>query len=256
MNKKINILGMKINITNMENVIQCVNSIITSKNKSGYMCVANVHTVITGRKNKDFMMVNNKAKLSIPDGTPLVWFSKIKGHKSVNRTAGPDLMTEIFKRSNICNGTQIKHYFYGSTNENLKMLKSELIKKYPDLHIVGMYSPPFRNLSEEEQQEIIDKINRLAPDIVWVGLGAPKQEIWMSDVHNKLSNSLLIGVGAAFNFHSGLVKRAPLFMQQCGLEWLYRLLQEPKRLFKRYLTTNILFFYFLIKDELLMRKKY
>lgn len=146
-------------------------------------------------------------------------------------------MQKIFESSD-SNG--YRHYFYGSTEETLKKLRDKLQEKYPNINIVGMYSPPFRTLTEEEDNEIIKNINNTEADIVWVGLGAPKQEIWMNNHKNKIKG-LMIGVGAGFDYHAGNIKRAPKWMQKCSLEWLYRLLQDPKRLFKRYFRTNTKF---------------
>ena len=149
-------------------------------------------------------------------------------------------MPELFKMSEEMG---YKHFFYGSTERTLELLKDNLQQKYPKLQIVGMYAPPFRQLTDKEDEEVIQRINEEKPDFLWVGLGAPKQEVWMASHKNKIS-AVMIGVGAGFDFHAGVVKRAPVWMQRSGLEWLYRLFQDPKRLWKRYVVTNSKFIWY------------
>ncbi len=244
---KINILGSKINVTNIKDLGDKVEKLILSK-KTHYICVSNVHTIITGVKDERFKKITNNASLAVPDGMPLVWIGKHRGYKDMEKCSGPDIMTHLFKLSEEKGYT---NYFYGGTEDNIKILGNELHAKYPKLKILGMYSPPFRELTKEEDDNIIKKINELKPNILWIGLGAPKQEVWMYQHFEKLSGSVIFGVGAAFNFHSGTLKRAPIWMQKTGLEWLYRLFKEPKRLWKRYLITNSLFIFYLF----FLRKK-
>ena len=160
-----------------------------------------------------------------------------KGFADAARVTGPDLMRELLKES----GTKhYRHYFYGSTQETLDILREKITEKYPGAVIAGMYSPPFRSLTADEDAEIVEKINAAKPDFVWVGLGAPKQERWMAAHENRVQ-ALMLGVGAAFDYEAGNIRRAPAWMQRCNLEWLYRLMQDPKRLFKRYFVTNTKF---------------
>lgn len=243
--EKIDILGSKINVITMQEVINKTEELIKNNN-SYYVCVANVHTVVTGKQDMNFNKITNEAAMAVPDGMPLRWVGKHRGYEKMERCSGPDLMIELFK---VSEKKGYSHYFYGGTEETLRLLEQKLKEKYPKLNIVGMYSPPFRELTEEEDRKIVDEINNLNPDIIWVGLGAPKQEIWMYEHLNKISCSIMFGVGAAFNFHAGLIKRAPKWMQKTGLEWLYRLLKEPRRLWKRYLSTNLLFIWYLLKNK-------
>ena len=199
--------------------------------------MSNVHTTVMAFDNKDYLNVQNNSILSIPDGGPLSSVGRKRGYIEMQRTTGPDLLDEILK---ISAEKKYKHYFYGSTNETLDKLQNEIKKKYGDVYIVGKYSPPFRTLTKEEDLQIVDNINKANPDFVWVGLGAPKQENWMYEHQNKV-NALMIGVGAAFDYLAGNIKRAPMWMQKLNLEWLYRLMQDPVRLFSRYLYTNIKF---------------
>lgn len=183
--------------------------------------------------------------MALPDGKPLSVVAKKRGYVDAERVTGPDLMGEIFS---ISAKYGYKHFFYGSTENTLQMLKSELEKKYSGIQIVGMYSPPFRDLSEEEDRFVVDRINAAQADFVWVGLGAPKQEVWMWKHKDKI-NGLMIGVGAGFDYYARNIKRAPRWMQKLSLEWLYRLLQDPKRLFKRYLITNTKFLWLIGKQK-------
>ena len=187
--------------------------------------------------NKNYLNVQNNSILSIPDGGPLSSLGRKKGYKEMQRTTGPDLLDEILK---ISVEKKYRHYFYGSTEDTLKKMQYKIKEKYGDVYIVGMYSPPFRNLTAEEDAQIIKDINNVNPDFVWVGLGAPKQENWMYE-HKNIITALMVGAGAAFDYLAGNISRAPKWMQKLNLEWLYRLLQDPIRLFSRYLYTNTKF---------------
>jgi N-acetylglucosaminyldiphosphoundecaprenol N-acetyl-beta-D-mannosaminyltransferase len=215
------------------------------KIKGDYICVSNVHTTVMSYEDENYKAIQNGGFMALPDGKPLSIISKKRGFKEAERVTGPDLMEEIFK---ISEENEYRHYFYGSTQETLDTLKRELNKKYPKLNIVGMHSPPFRKLTEEEGKEIVENINKAKPDFIWVGLGAPKQEIWMHEHENKV-NGLMIGVGAGFDYHAGNISRAPKWMQNMSLEWLYRLLQDPKRLMSRYINTNLKFIYYIIRRK-------
>ena len=243
------ILGVNIAVTNIDEILKFLSE--NMKEVSGnYICVSNVHTTVLSYEDSDYKKVQNNALLRLPDGAPLSSVARKKGFSEAKRVTGPDLMQKIFESSD---SNDYRHYFYGSTEETLKKLRDKLQEKYPNINIVGMYSPPFRTLTEEEDNEIIKNINNTEADIVWVGLGAPKQEIWMNNHKNKIKG-LMIGVGAGFDYHAGNIKRAPKWMQKCSLEWLYRLLQDPKRLFKRYFRTTTKFIK-LVHKELKNEKK-
>lgn len=236
-----NILGVNINVTTMQDTIAIIEREI-NKLKGEYICISNVHTTIISYEDKKYSSIQNNAFMRLPDGKPLSIVSRIRGFNKCERVTGPELMEEIFKISEKRGYT---HYLYGSTEETLRLLKENLNKRYPKLNIIGVYSPPFRKLTEDEDREIINRINKSKADFLWVGLGAPKQEIWMSNHKNKV-NSLMIGVGAGFDYHAGTISRAPIWMQKLSLEWFYRLIQDPKRLWKRYLITNSKFIYLLM----------
>lgn len=237
-----NIMGVNIAAINIEWLKQYLKENLQDL-KGDYICVSNVHTTVTSYEDENYRNIQNNALMAIPDGGPLSSIGRKRGFSSMDRTAGPSLMEEIFKDKGYT------HYFYGSTEETLELLEKKLKEKYSGIKIVGMYSPPFRKLTKEEDEKVIEKINNFNPDFVWIGLGAPKQEIWMAEHQGKV-NGLMIGVGAGFDYFAGNIKRAPLWMQKSNLEWLYRLIQDPKRLFKRYFVTNTKFIWHaVIKGE-------
>lgn len=231
-----NILGVDIAAIDMEWLLAYLNNNIKAL-AGDYICVSNVHTTVTAYEEEAYRKVQNGAIMAIPDGGPLSSVGQKRGFKNMKRTTGPSLMGEIFK---ISASKGYRHYFYGSTNETLEKLYSVLMETYPGIQIAGMYSPPFRPMIEEEDKAIVERINETNPDFVWVGLGAPKQEKWMA-VHQGKINGLMVGVGAGFDYHAGNIDRAPEWMQKSNLEWVYRLLQDPKRLFGRYWHTNTKF---------------
>ncbi len=229
----VNILGVEIAAIDMEWLLAFTKKHIKDL-KGDYVCVSNVHTTVTAFEDPEYRKIQNGGILAIPDGGPLSSVGRKRGAKNMSRTTGPSYMEEILK---ISEEKGYSHFFYGSTEETLQKLQERLKKEYPRLTIAGLYSPPFRQLAEEEDREILGKINETHPDFVWVGLGAPKQERWMA-THQGRIQGLMVGVGAAFDYYAGNIKRAPKWMQKANLEWLYRLLQDPKRLFTRYLVTN------------------
>ena len=231
-----NILGVNIAAINMEWLLDYTQKNIKQLSRN-YMCVSNVHTTITAYDDPEYLEVQNGGIMAIPDGGPLSTLGRKRGFDNMRRTTGPSYMEEIFKIS-VQKG--YRHFFYGSTEETLNKMKQELKDKYPGLQIVGMYSPPFRELTEQEDKEVINMITEKVPDFVWVGLGAPKQEKWMNKHKGKIEG-FMIGVGAGFDYFAGNISRAPQWMQKLNLEWLYRMVQDPKRLLRRYLYTNTKF---------------
>lgn len=199
-----------------------------------YLCVSNVHTTVTAYEDEEYRRIQNGGIMAIPDGGPLSALGRRRGFSDMQRTTGPSYMKRILEMSSQYGW---RHYFYGSTPETLEKLKEVLDREYSGVEVAGMCSPPFRPLTAEEDADMTQQINQASPDFVWVGLGAPKQEVWMAE-HQGRMLGLMVGVGAAFDYLAGNIKRAPEWMQKCNLEWLYRMLQDPKRLFKRYLVTN------------------
>lgn len=239
------ILGTKINITDMEKTVSYIEQHLDEL-KGHYICVSNVHTTVTAYRDGEYREVQNNAAMNIPDGKPLSIVQRHTGFKEAGRVPGPDLMPEIFRLSE---KKGYRHYFYGSRQETLDALKVKLAEEYPKMNVVGMYSPPFRPMTEEEDEEAIRNINECNPDFIWIGLGAPKQEKWMA-AHDGRVCGVMLGVGAGFDFHAGTIKRAPLWMQEFCMEWLFRIGQDPKRLFPRYLDTNFSFVFYLFREWL------
>ena len=232
----VNIMGVNIAAINMDWLLDFTHKNIHKLN-GDYLCASNVHTTVMAFENDDYCKVQNNAILAIPDGGPLCSIGKKRGFPDMSRTDGPGYMDNILK---VSDKYAYRHFFYGSTPETLQRLLNNIEKKYPTINIVGQYSPPFRELSDEEDIHITKLINDSHPDFVWIGLGAPKQEFWMYQHQGKIEG-FMVGVGAAFDFFANNKKRAPQWMQKHNLEWFYRLIQEPKRLFKRYFYTNIKF---------------
>ena len=231
-----NIMGVSIAAINMEWLVDYINKNIGVLS-GDYICVSNVHTTVTAYEDEEYRKIQNGGIMAIPDGGPLSSVGQRRGFKNMKRTTGPSLMGKIFE---ISAEKGYRHYFYGSTAETLDKLYTALTEDYPGIQIAGMYSPPFRPMNDDEDKEITERINETNPDFVWVGLGAPKQEIWMAQ-HQGQVNGLMIGVGAGFDYYAGNIERAPEWMQNSNLEWFYRLIQDPKRLFHRYWHTNIKF---------------
>ena len=232
----VDILGVHIAAINMPWLVDFTREHVHELS-GDYICVSNVHTTVTSGEDATYRNIQNGGIMAIPDGGPLSSVGRKRGALNMERTTGPSYMGEIMK---ISAEHGYSHYFYGSTQETLDKLRVNLMRDYPGIQIAGMYSPPFRPLSDEEDLKIVEEINAAEPDFIWVGLGAPKQEKWMAN-HQGRVKGLMVGVGAAFDYYAENIKRAPEWMQKANLEWLYRLLQDPKRLFKRYLVTNTKF---------------
>ena len=230
------ILKTNINVTNMSDTIKYIGEHLDDL-RGKYICVSNVHTTVMSYENEEYRKIQNSAAMALPDGAPLSSYSRRKGYKQAQRVTGPDLMLELFA---ISKEKGYRHYFYGATEETLQSMREVLERDYPGIEIAGMYAPPFRALTPQEDAQIVGKINESRPDFIWIGLGAPKQEEWMYQHMGQLQG-VLIGVGAGFDYLAGYIKRAPQWMQRMSLEWLYRLLQDPKRLWRRYFTSNVKF---------------
>lgn len=205
--------------------------------ESRYVTICNAHVVVTASRDDAYRQVIDFADMATPDGAPVAWMLRRISFAGQPRISGPDLMWTLCE---LCAGEGLPIFFYGSTEETLFALNKRLREAFPSLRVAGMESPPFRKLSAEEDAASVKRINASGAGIVFVGLGCPKQERWMAEHRGKV-NAVMIGVGAAFDFHAGTVKRAPKWMQDAGLEWLHRLASEPRRLWKRYLVTNTLF---------------
>ena len=229
------VMGVRIAAIDMPSLVRFVTTAAETKN--GYLCAANVHNTVLAFENSEYRDILNGSLLTFPDGGPLASRGRKRGFPQTRRTAGPDLMNEILT---ISPARGWRHFFYGSTPETLDKMRKNIEGSLPDIQIAGMISPPFRELTPEEDEAFVRRINAAEPDFIWAGLGAPKQERWMAEHQGKV-RGLMLGVGAAFDFLAGNVKRAPLWMRMNNLEWAYRLAQEPRRLFGRYFRTNLKF---------------
>ncbi len=248
--EKVDILGVNVSAINMSMALEMIENWIKQR-EPHYICVTTVHGIMESQRNENLRRIHNQAGLVTPDGMPLVWLSRFYGFKHVERVYGPDLMLAVCERS-VAMGW--KHFFYGGANGVPEQLSNKLQKRFPGLKVVGTYSPPFRPLTPEEDEEVIQMINNANPDIVWVGLSTPKQELWMAEHVGRLTAPVLIGVGAAFDFLSGRKPQAPRWIQRSGFEWLFRLLTEPRRLWKRYLINNPLFVFLVLLQIIGIRK--
>lgn len=230
------VLGVGINAVNWPQALGLIAAWSANK-ESRYICISNVHSVVTTTQDAEFKQVVDGADMVTPDGAPVAWMLRKQGFSDQQRINGPDLMWKYCAEAAL-RGESI--YLYGGEPRTLESLLQRLRNAFPGLPVAGAFSPPFRAASAEEDEADVARINRSGAGTVWVSLGCPKQEKWMAD-HRGRVNAVMIGVGAAFDYHAGTIRRAPLWMQQRGLEWLYRLLSEPRRLWKRYLVSNALF---------------
>ncbi len=208
-----------------------------AEHQSRYVTLCNVHSVVTGSQSAKFAAVINGADMALPDGAPVAWSLRKEGFAQQERISGPDLMLRVLAEAER-RGQSV--FFYGSVDDTLAKLRGRMMAKFPKLKIAGMASPPFRKLTDQENADYAAKINQSGAQVVFVGLGCPKQEVWMAE-HRGTIKAVMVGVGAAFDYHAGTLRRAPLWMQQRGLEWLYRFVCEPRRLARRYLETNSIF---------------
>ena len=247
---RFNIINVNVSITSLLDIVQVTAGWLRT-NRKAYITVTGVHGIIESYFDEKVRKAHNEACMSVPDGMPLVWIGKLKGHKEIERCYGPDLMLAVMKDS-VEKG--YKHFFYGGAEGVAQQLKAVMEEKYPGVNIAGTYTPPFRPLNDYEEKELKNIVSELKPDIFWVGLSTPKQELFMHEYINKIDAKLMIGVGAAFDFHTGRVKQAPKWIQKIVMEWFFRLCMEPRRLWKRYLRNNPLFIILVIMQFLGLKK--
>ncbi|HEV2386557.1 MAG TPA: WecB/TagA/CpsF family glycosyltransferase [Candidatus Acidoferrales bacterium] len=240
-------LGVRVDAVQIPDVILRIEQWIEKRAGCRYIVLAGMHNVIRAHNDPAFRQFINAAALSVPDGMPLVWLGRLRGEKLRRRVYGPELM-EAFCEQTASKG--YRHFFYGGAPGVPERVADRLSRRFPGLVVVGICSPPFRHLTPEEDEEIVATINRAAPDVLWVGLGTPKQEFWMHSHQHRLRVPVLAGVGAAFDFHAGVKRQAPAWMREHGFEWLFRLLQEPRRLWRRYLVYGPQFVYYVCREAL------
>ena len=243
MNSSVKILGNKIDcFSSYRELYDAIIQNYTSGNiRKGYITVNNVHTLMEGYWNSSYQAIINEAYLSIPDGKPLEVVGKLKGNKKISRLFGPTVMEKFIDWGR---KDGVSHYFFGSSEATLLKLKNAIESKYPGTEIAGMLSPPYKPVEHWDNDDFIHSINVAKADFIWIGLGAPKQECWMHANHHKIDQGVLFGIGAGFDYLAGNTSHAPEWMKKFALEWLYRLIQEPRRLWKRYLKTIPQFMFF------------
>jgi len=231
---RVDILGVEISAVTMETAQATIKAWVNDR-ESHYVCVTGVHGVMESVRDPGLRQIHNESGLTVPDGMPMVWSAHWAGATDVERVSGPDLMLRLADMAAVEGWTS---YFYGGAEGVADTLSERLETDFPGFRAVGAHSPPFREPTSDEDEATVAMINAARPDLVWVGLGTPKQERWMASHVDRLHAPVLLGVGAAFDFNSGLLPRAPVWMQKAGLEWLHRLRTEPRRLWKRYLRNN------------------
>jgi N-acetylglucosaminyldiphosphoundecaprenol N-acetyl-beta-D-mannosaminyltransferase len=245
-----NVLGIGVSPINMAVALTTIREWIEGRQRR-YVCVTGVHGIMEGRRSAEIRAIHNAAGMVTPDGMPLVWLLKFAGHSHVDRVYGPDLMLAVFGTPSF---SGCRHFFYGTTETTLERLAGRLKARFPHAQIVGSIAPPFRALTAEEDEAMVARLNAAEPDIVWVGLSTPKQERWMAGHRDRLKAPVLIGVGAAFDIHAGIVAQAPKVLQRSGFEWAFRLWHDPHRLWRRYLVNNPLFLANLVAQKTKLRR--
>jgi N-acetylglucosaminyldiphosphoundecaprenol N-acetyl-beta-D-mannosaminyltransferase len=245
------VLGVPLALADYESTMDWMDAMVAGGHRA-CLSAAAVHLVMVAQEDEETRRAVLQT-MTVPDGQPLVWALRALGHPHASRVYGPDLMARYCERSA---RSGVRMFLYGGrTDAALAQLESALLERYPGLRIVGGYSPPFRSLTDDEEREVVARINASAADVVWVGTGQPKQEKWMAAMRERLEAPILAGVGAAFDFHAGLVPQAPSWMQRVGLEWSYRLAREPRRLWRRYARYNPRFVAGFLRQYLAQRRK-
>lgn len=248
----IEVLGNRVHMVQISETIEQISYWIENeREKCHWVVVTGMHGVMEAHRDSNFKKILNSADLFVPDGISLVWIARCRGFPLKKRVSGTDLMEEFFR---VANQKGYSSFFYGDSEETLNLLKKKILTNFPNLKISGFFSPPFRSLTKREDEEIIEKINQAKPDILWVALGLPQQERWIFKHKEKLNIPVVIGVGAAFKFFSGKIKRAPTWLGDLGFEWLWRFFQEPRRIWRRVLI-DIPMFIFLVLLELIGLKR-
>jgi N-acetylglucosaminyldiphosphoundecaprenol N-acetyl-beta-D-mannosaminyltransferase len=248
--QRVNVLGVGVSAINEASALAAVAHALATRTK-GYVCVTGVHGVMESQRDAEFRGILNRAFLNTPDGMPMVWVGKLDGFGEMNRVYGPDLMLAV---CGFTVGKNYSHFLFGGAEGVAEELKARLEEKFPGIKIAGTHTPPFRTLTEAEEDALVAQVNASGADIVWVGLSTPKQERFMARFTGRFDATLLFGVGAAFDFHAGRVRQAPRWIQRSGFEWLFRLCAEPKRLWRRYLKNNPLFLVKILGQQLGWKK--
>lgn len=229
-----NVLGVGVDAIDMQTAVSLIDSAVASSHK-GYVCITGVHGIMEAQRNEHLKTILNNSYLTTPDGMPTVWIGRFQGFRHMDRVYGPDLMLQVCRLSV---SKAYTHFLYGSKPGVAERLKSVLTRRFPGIRILAAHCPPFHPLNKAEERDLVERVGDLKPDLFWVGLSTPKQEQFMAQFIDRLDTKMMLGVGAAFDIHTGLLKDSPAWVKRAGLQWLHRLCQEPKRLWKRYLVNN------------------
>src|SRR5215469_1069311 len=229
-----NVLGVGVHAIDMTMAIAAIETAIFER-RQGYVCLTGVHGIMEAQRSPDLMGIFSMATLVLPDGMPTVWMGQLQGFHEIDRVFGPDLLIAIAGRSAL---TEYSHFLCGGQVGVAEQLRDALRRRFPTIRIVGTYTPPFRPLTRDEERTLISTVNELTPDFIWVGMSTPKQERFMAEYLPRLNTILMIGVGAAFDFHTGRISDSPEWVKQTGLQWMHRLAQDPRRLWRRYVFNN------------------
>jgi len=242
---RFHVLGTRVDPCSLQEAIAAVDEWIRTGRRGKFVALTNVNNVMEAKRDPRFQVVMNATDLSLPDGMPLAWLSKLRGNRSATRVAGPDFVLAFCKATS---EQRYRHFFYGGDLGVAEKMAHRLKQIAPGMQIAGTYSPPFRRLTTQEDEHVVSMINAAGAHVLWVGLGCPKQESWIFEHRERLNVPVMAGVGQAFDIHAGVLRRAPFWMRNSGLEWLYRLASEPRRLWRRYLVCNTQFVYYLITE--------
>jgi N-acetylglucosaminyldiphosphoundecaprenol N-acetyl-beta-D-mannosaminyltransferase len=249
--KRINVLGTQVAVLNIESAVRVISGWLGHSRRGRYVSTADVHCIMQSFRRAEVRRAFNSADICVPDGMPLSWVGWLRGHRSMNRVYGPDLMLRLLEISAASGYT---NFFLGGAEGVADQLSRRMIDRFPDLRVVGTHCPPFRTLTPDEKRYLIRTVNEVRPDLVWVGLGAPKQDLFMAEYRDLLDSGVMVGVGAAFDFHTGRVRQAPRWMMGAGLEWTFRLWVEPRRLGPRYLRNIPPFLWHIFLQEIGIRR--
>jgi N-acetylglucosaminyldiphosphoundecaprenol N-acetyl-beta-D-mannosaminyltransferase len=247
----VGILGTNVAAVNLDTVADQISKWLSEPGYGRYVCVTDVHCIMQSHRRDDVRRAYAGADLCVPDGMPLTWTGHLRGYKAMGRVYGPDLMLRMLEESAVAG---FSNFFLGGAEGVAEDLRRRMTERFPGLQVVGTFCPPWRPLSDLERRELVERIDAVRPDLLWIGLGAPKQDLFMAEFHGVLASKVMIGVGAAFDFHSGRVRQAPRWMMRAGLEWLFRLAVEPRRLWRRYLRNNPAFLWHIFLEQTGLRR--